>query len=219
MFQVIAILVTVTALLGYVNHRFIRLHPSIGLMLSALVLSLALMVLRHFDLGVKDAAADFIQHVPFGKALLQWMLGFLLFAGALTVDLNELSENSVITAALSVVSTAASMFIVGALAWVMLRAIRVPLPFPVCLLFGALISPTDPVAVVALMKNIGAPKSIETVISGESLFNDGIGVVLFLTLLAFVQGHGAVTAAGVVRLFVQASLGGCLLGFITGITV
>ncbi|MDB5301527.1 MAG: sodium/hydrogen exchanger [Phycisphaerales bacterium] len=219
MFQVIAILVTVTALLGYVNHRFIRLHPSIGLMLSALVLSLALMVLRHFDLGVKDAAADFIQHVPFGKALLQWMLGFLLFAGALTVDLNELSENSVITAALSVVSTAASMFIVGALAWVMLRAIHVPLPFPVCLLFGALISPTDPVAVVALMKNIGAPKSIETVISGESLFNDGIGVVLFLTLLAFVQGHGAVTAAGVVRLFVQASLGGCLLGFITGITV
>jgi CPA1 family monovalent cation:H+ antiporter len=219
LFQVIAILVTVTALLGYVNHRFIRLHPSIGLMLSALVLSLALMVLRHFDLGVKDAAADFIQHVPFGKALLQWMLGFLLFAGALTVDLNELSENSVITAALSVVSTAASMFIVGALAWVMLRAIHVPLPFPVCLLFGALISPTDPVAVVALMKNIGAPKSIETVISGESLFNDGIGVVLFLTLLAFVQGHGAVTAAGVVRLFVQASLGGCLLGFITGITV
>ncbi|MDB5293027.1 MAG: sodium/hydrogen exchanger [Phycisphaerales bacterium] len=219
LFQVIAILVTVTALLGYVNHRFIRLHPSIGLMLSALVLSLALALLGRLGFGVKAVTADFLDHIAFGKALLQWMLGFLLFAGALTVDLNELWGQRVITATLSVVSTVASMFIVGILTWLALRAIHLPLPFPVCLLFGALISPTDPVAVVSLMKSVGAPKSVATVISGESLFNDGIGVVLFLTLLSYVYGDGSVTSVGVVRLFVQEALGGCLLGFITGVAV
>jgi CPA1 family monovalent cation:H+ antiporter len=219
LYQVIAILVTVTALLGYLNHRYIHLHPSIGMMLGALVLSMTLALLGRLGFDVKPVTMGFLDHISFGKALLQWMLGFLLFAGALTVDFNELWEHRVITATLSVVSTAASMFIVGILTWMALRAIHLPLPFPVCLLFGALISPTDPVAVVSLMKTVGAPKNVVTVISGESLFNDGIGVVLFLTLLSYVYGNGSITELGVVRMFVQQALGGCLLGFITGATV
>ncbi|HWE96627.1 MAG TPA: sodium:proton antiporter [Tepidisphaeraceae bacterium] len=219
LYQVIAILVTVTALLGYVNHRFIRLHPSIGLMLGALILSVTLAVLGRLGFNVKPVTIGFLDNIAFGKALLQWMLGFLLFAGALTVDFNELWGHRVITATLSIFSTVASMFIVGFLMWAGLGAIHLPLPLPMCLLFGALISPTDPVAVVSMMKNVGAPKGVVTVISGESLFNDGIGVVLFLTLLSYVYGDGSVTALGVVRMFVQEALGGCLLGFITGAAV
>lgn len=216
LFRVITILVTLTAFFAYVNHRFVHLHPSVGVMVIALASSLVLISLEECGLPVRNFAAQFLEHVHFDEALLHWMLGFLLFAGALGVDLNELSKQRWITALLATVGTIASMFIVGFLMYGVSRLLKHHLSFNACLLFGALISPTDPVAVVALMKRVGAPKTIETIISGESLFNDGIGVVLFLTLLAVSQGDGSVTVASVTWMFVRQAVGGALLGFALG---
>jgi CPA1 family monovalent cation:H+ antiporter len=147
------------------------------------------------------------------------MLGFLLFAGALTIDLNELSKQRGLTAALVIPATVGSMFIIGALAWLIFRATGIAMDWTSCLLFGALISPTDPVAVLSVMNRAGAPAGVRTVIAGESLFNDGVGVVLFLTLLNLTQNHSSITFVGVSRLFIQQALGGAALGLLLGILV
>lgn len=219
LFDIIAVLVTLTALASYVNHRYVRLHPSVGVMLIALLLSLALIGLGKLGLGVQTAAADFLHHVHFGDALLTWMLGFLLFAGALTVDINELRRHWGVTTMLATVGTTASMFAVAGLAWEGVRLIGLPLGWIWCLLFGALISPTDPVAVVAVMKRAGAGKAIETVVASESLFNDGVGVVLFLTILHLLQSSGRVTAGGVCGMLLRQAGGGAILGFLTGLVI
>ncbi len=219
LFQVIAILLTLAALCAYVNHRYLRLHPSIGIMLVALVLSLILIATGEFAMPVQRMARAFLSNIHFDDAVLHWMLGFLLFAGAMSVDLNELMRNRGVTAVLTVVGTIASMFIVGGLTWAMFKLLASPMPVHVCLLFGALISPTDPVAVISLMKNVGASRSIQTVISAESLFNDGIGVVLFLTLLEFARGTTPVTVGSVTWLFLRESLGGALIGLAGGAVV
>ncbi len=179
LFDVIAILLTLTALLSYFNHRYLRMHPSIGVMLIALLLSLALIGLGELGFGVRTWAREFLQHVQFGEALLTWMLGFLLFAGALTVDLGELQRNWRITALLATVGTAASALIVAGLTRWCLARIGMNLSWIGCLLFGALISPTDPVAVIAVIRQAGAGKTIGTVVASESLLNDGVGVVFF----------------------------------------
>jgi CPA1 family monovalent cation:H+ antiporter len=219
LFDVIAILVTLTALLSYFNHRYIRLHPSIGVMLISLLLSFALIALGAMGFGVRAAAVEFMSRIHFGDALLTWMLGFLLFAGALTVDLNELRRRWGVTAALATFGTAASMFIVAGLIWLVLRPLGLPLPWAWCLLFGALISPTDPVAVVAVMKQAGAAPAVETIVSSESLFNDGVGVVLFLAVLHSIQTSAVVTFAGITEALVKQTLGGAALGFLTGLII
>ena len=219
LFQVIAILVTLAALCSFVNHRFIHLHTTIGVMLISLVLSLLLIVLGRFGLGIETLVRNLLEQVHFNEALLQWMLGFLLFAGAMHVDVAELSKQSGVVATLATVGTAASMFIVGGLAWVVLRWVGLPMPILPCVLFGALISPTDPVAVVAIMKVSGAPRSIETKLAGESLFNDGIGVVLFLTLLGISQGNHPAGFGAVVWLLLRQVAGGALVGFVAGAIV
>jgi len=219
LFDVIAILLTLTALLSYFNHRYMRLHASVGVMLIALLLSLAMIGLGELGLGVRSAARQFLQRIQFGDALLTWMLGFLLFAGALTVDLNELRRQWKITTALATLGTAASMFIVAGLAHWGLGLIGMPLPWLGCLLFGALISPTDPVAVVAVTRQAGAGKAIDTVVSSESLLNDGVGVVLFLTILHAAAAPGGITLLGVGRMLAQEAVGGAVLGFCTGLFI
>jgi Na+:H+ antiporter len=219
LFDIIAILVTLTALLSYVNHRYVRLHPSIGVMLIALLLSLALIGLGHLGFGLRRAAADFLSHIEFGKALLTWMLGFLLFAGALKVDIGELQRRWRVSILLATVGTAASMFIVASLAWEGLRLIGMPMRWIWCLLLGALISPTDPVAVIAVIREAGAGKEVETVAAAESLFNDGVGVVLFLTSLHVLQSSARATIAGVGGDLLRQVVGGGILGFASGLTV
>jgi monovalent cation:H+ antiporter, CPA1 family len=217
LFDVIAVLVTLTALASYFNHRYVRLHPSVGVMLVSLVMSLGLIVLGKLGFGVRSLATDYLSHVEFDQALLHWMLGFLLFAGALTVDLGELARQWGVTVLLATAGTVLSMFIVAALIWPAFYVVGAPLPWIACLLFGALISPTDPVAVVAVMKTSGAPRSIETVVAAESLFNDGVGVVLFLTLAGVDRSNAAVGMASVLRLLFQQTFGGAALGFVTGL--
>ncbi len=217
-FHLVAILVTLTALFSYLNHRYIHLHTSIGVMLIALVLSLGIILLGDLGLGIKQWANELVQKLDFNQAVLQWMLGALLFAGSLHVDINELSRHRGVVGLLATFGTAASMLIVGSLTWLTLHWLGLALPLIDCFLFGALISPTDPVAVLAVMKSAGAPKSLETKIAGESLFNDGIGVVLFLTLLGVARGAEPVAAGHLLSLLLHQVAGGALIGFLAGLT-
>lgn len=145
------------------------------------------------------------------------MLAFLLFAGAMHIKLDDLRNQQWAIAILATAGVAASTFIVGGLVWIILSLLEIPASFIYCLLFGALISPTDPVAVLGILKTAGVPKSLETKIAGESLFNDGIGVVIFLIILQLAQGGGDVSAAGVSLLFLKEVGGGVLLGLVIGL--
>jgi len=219
LFDVVAILLTLTAMLSYFNHRYLRLHPSVGILLISLVLSLLLIGLGRLGFGIDEAARKFMQHVEFGDALLTWMLGFLLFAGALTVDIGELRRQWQVTAFLSTAGTVGSMFIVAALMYWMVRLIGMSLPWIDCLLFGALISPTDPVAVIAVTRQAGAGKTIDTVVSCESLLNDGVGVVLFLTILQAAAAPGGISASGVLFILARETGLGIVIGFLTGVII
>jgi CPA1 family monovalent cation:H+ antiporter len=217
LYDIVAILVALTAIFSYFNYRYIRLPSTVGVMLIAMVLSIVLTALGKFGLGIGHNARDLVGHIQFGDVLLSWMLGFLLFAGAMSIELGELARQRGITAGLSVFGTIASTFLIGAFAWLINFVLRLKLSWLNCLTLGALLSPTDPVAVLALVRRAGAPKSIETIIAGESLFNDGVGVVIFLTLLQLQLHTGSVAGADVVRMFIQQSCGGAVLGFAAGL--
>ena len=161
-------------------------------------------------------AARILEGIDFNQVLLHGMLSFLLFAGALHIRLGDLASQKWVITLLSTVGVIVSTFIVGGLAWLMLDTLGVPVPFTYCLLFGALISPTDPVAVLGIIKTAGVPKSLETKMAGESLFNDGIGVVVFAIILELVNTGGDITAGKVIFLFLQEAVGGVLLGLTAG---
>ena len=212
-FEIAAVLLTLAALLSYVNHRFIRLPTTIGLMVQALVLSLLIILAGG---RYREHADAFLQSVDFNEALMHGMLGFLLFAGALHVDLGDLMQQKRIIAVLATAGVVATTFIVGAMTWLLTNLMGLDVKFIHCLLFGALISPTDPIAVLGLLKKLGAPRSLAAKIAGESLFNDGVGVVVFLVLMNIAglgSGHGPVTAGSVTLEFAREALGGALFGF------
>ena len=212
-----ALLITLAALFSYLNYRFIRLPNTIGIMMIALVMSLALLVIG--KLGFADLifyTNKLLRSIDFHETLMQGMLSFLLFAGALHVNLNDLKQQKGVIAVLATLGVLLSTFIIGGLTWVVLKALNIPLPFVYCLLFGALISPTDPIAVLGILKNARVPKSMEIKISGESLFNDGMGVVVFLVLLGVATGTHEVNVASISMLIVQEVLGGIVFGLALG---
>ncbi len=210
--NIFALLIALTAVFSYLNHRFIGLPVSIGVMLIALLLSVLLNLLGLLGLGLERQAATWLNTIEFEETLLHGMLSFLLFAGALHINLNDLAERKWSIGSLASVGVLLSTFLVGSAAWWLLGALGIGMPYLYCLLFGALISPTDPIAVLGLLKTAGAPKSLETKIAGESLFNDGVGIVVFLALLELAAGHQAVNAGAVTLLFVQEVVGGALFG-------
>ncbi len=210
--NIFALLIALTAVFSYLNHRFIGLPVSIGVMLIALLLSVLLNLLGLFGLGLERQAATWLNAIEFEETLLHGMLSFLLFAGALHININDLAERKWSIGSLASVGVLISTFLVGTAAWWLLDALGIGMPYLYCLLFGALISPTDPIAVLGLLKTAGAPKSLETKIAGESLFNDGVGIVVFLALLELAAGHHAVNAGEVTLLFVQEVVGGALFG-------
>lgn len=215
-FEVSAILIVLTAILSFINARFIRLPTMIGVMFLSLIPSLALTITGGAAWGIKPYAAKLLAHVDFNQALLHGMLAFLLFAGSLKIDLEDLrSEWDAITI-LSLIGTALSTFAIGGGIWLVLRWTRGEMPFIPCLLFGALISPTDPISVLGILKSAGAPRSIETLMAGESLFNDGVGVVFFFVLLETASSGQAPTAGGVARMLAWEAGGGILLGLVAG---
>lgn len=215
--DIAAILVSLAAVFSFLNYRYVRLPSAIGLMLIALCLSLALLGLGKLGFGgLEQAAERFIRSVDFNKTLMHGMLSFLLFAGALHVNLRDLADQKWIVGCLAIFGTIASTFVVGGLFWWLLHALGVEIPFIYCLLFGALISPTDPIAVLGILKSAGAPKSLETKITGESLFNDGVGVVVFVVLLEITTGGNQPAASHIVLLFVEEALGGIVFGLVLG---
>ena len=198
MLDVAAICLVITALLAYVNHRFVGLPTTIGVMVTSLVFTLALIGLHAvgLDFGLRDQEESLLREIDFTKVLMQGMLSLLLFAGALHVDLSALRTYRWPVGALAVVGTVLSTLVVGYGMWLVLPLVNLPLPLMYCLLFGALISPTDPIAVMGILKSAGAPKSLELVISGESLFNDGVGVVIFSLLLGVITSGVTPDAPG-----------------------
>ena len=215
-FELIAILITLAALFSYLNERYLGLPSAIGLMLFALVMSLALIALGKFGFGMEEQARSLLGSIDFSKTLLHGMLSFLLFAGALHVNLEDLMQQKWFIISLATAGVVISTSIVGGLAWMVLQLLGLGIPFIYCLLFGALISPTDPIAVLGILKSAGAPKKLETQITGESLFNDGVGVVVFIVLLRIAEGTHEVGISEVALLFAEEALGGALFGLATG---
>jgi monovalent cation:H+ antiporter, CPA1 family len=217
-FDIAAICLVVTALLAYVNQRFVGLPTTIGVMVTALGLSLALVGLD--AIGVASAVRDYeeslLRSIDFTDVLLQGMLSLLLFAGALQVDLRGLRAMRWQIGTLAVLGTLLSTLVVGFALWWVLPWAGLGLPLIYCLLFGALISPTDPIAVMGILKSAGAPRQLELVIAGESLFNDGVGVVVFSLLLGMlVSGETPSVAHGGALLLREAG-GGLLFGLLLG---
>lgn len=222
--QTFAALITLAALFSYINHRFIKLPNTIGLLVISLVLSLVLIALGKLGLPLEGYAQVLLEQVDFNKALMEGMLSALLFAGALHVSLDDLREQKWVVAILASVGVICSTFMVGFASYYIFAWFGLNIPLIYCLLFGSLISPTDPIAVLGILKHLGAPKSLETKIAGESLFNDGIAVVIFIVMLgiAGVGGHGgeeAVSAGSVIMLFLQEAVGGVGFGLVAGYVV
>jgi len=216
--DIAAVLVSTAAVLSFLNYRFVRLPSAIGLMLIALMLSLGLILVGELGLaGVEQAAERFVAGIDFNVTLMHGMLSFLLFAGALHVNLDDLAEQRWLVGLLATVGTLSSTFVVGGMFWVLCQLFGFQIDFVYCLLFGALISPTDPIAVLGILKSAGAPKSLETKITGESLFNDGIGVVVFVVLLqAATGGEGGFSLGSAGLLLLEEAVGGVVFGLLLG---
>lgn len=219
MLTTIAVLVTLAAVFSYVNHRWLRLPATIALMLLSLALSAVLLAAERLPFEqvrhVEELAEQLTRTIDFPVVLLEGMLGLLLFAGALHVKLDDLTEHKWQVAAFSTLGTVGSAFGVGAVALGLSHVLGLGLPWIYCLLFGALISPTDPIAVLGILRRIGAPRDLQTRLSGESLFNDGIGVVVFLTVLAVAAG-GHASVGSVSMLFAVEVVGGVAFGLAIG---
>jgi len=222
LFSISAILVGLSALFGYINYRVFRLPHTIGLVVIALAASLAIIVAEWIDpsLQIAERVSGLLRQIDFNKTLMHGMLSFLLFAGGLHADFSAFKSRGLIIGMMAVLGTLISTFVVGGLMWFLLRAFGLDVPFIWALVFGALISPTDPVAVLGLFKTVAVPKSLQATMTGESLFNDGVGVVVFTVVLAIAMSGGEhsadMDASGIVELFVVEAGGGTVLGLIAG---
>jgi len=218
--ELFSLIISLSAFLAYLNIKVLKLPATIGLMILALILSLVILIAGSI---VPDWIA-FIRksliQLDFSEFLLDFMLGFLLFAGALHTDIEKLRRARRPIIVFATIGTLLSTFLVGALLYVLLPLLHQPVAFIHCLLFGALISPTDPIAVLSILKKAGIAESVETSITGESLFNDGVGVVIFLTIFNFARGGAAeVDTVEIIKLLLTEVGGGILLGLLLGYVV
>lgn len=216
LFHIIAVLTVLAALFSYINHRHIGLPVTVGLMVMALALSFSLEAAGALGYPMEGHAARLLHSIDFDQTVLHGMLGFLLFAAALHIDLAELARQRWAVLLLATMAVVISTFIFGTLLYFCLELLGIALPYIYCLLFGALISPTDPIAVLAILKETAAPKELEMKIAGESLFNDGVGVVLFLVIAGIAAGNRHITPGEIGLLSVREIGGGALFGLLTG---
>lgn len=216
-FNIITILVILSAAFAFINTRFLKLPFTIGLMIIAIVFTIGIIILGSFNHYVLDEAKLLIQSVDFETALLDVMLSFLLFAGALHTKLDALKRQKGPIALFATIGIVLSTFLIGTMMYYLFMAFSYPIDYIYCLLFGALISPTDPIAVLGILKEANAPRKLETKIVGESLFNDGVGVVVFIVLFKIAeQGLDSMGFGDVVLLFVTEVAGGLILGLLAG---
>jgi len=214
--DIAAVVICLTAACSYINYRWLRLPQVVGIMLLALLLSVSVAGLGIVMPSIRGAFQNWVGQIEFDQTLMHGMLSFLLFAGALRVNLEDLLSRKYTIGFLATFGVMLSTVLVGSGMYFVARWLELGLSYKSCLLFGALISPTDPIAVLGLLRSVGAPKSLEIKITGESLFNDGVGVVVFLILLEAVTGEKplALTHAG--WLFVEEALGGVAFGWLVG---
>jgi CPA1 family monovalent cation:H+ antiporter len=217
MMDLAAALITLAALFAYINHRFVRLPATIGIMLMAIVTSAAVVGVGYLGLGgVRQRAAEVIAGIDFTATVMSGMLSFLLFAGALRVNLEDLSERRWTIGLLASVGLLLTVFIVGSVSYWIFSWLGLGVPLVYCLLFGALIAPTDPIAVLSILRRAGVSKTLETSIVGESLFNDGVAVVVFIVLLEVATGGHGVEAGHIALLLAEELLGGLAFGLVVG---
>lgn len=221
-FSIGAILVGLSALFGYINHRILRLPHTIGLVVIALAASLSIIV---FDLiepsfHIAQGVTGVLRQIDFNETLMHGMLSFLLFAGALHADFSAFKTRRLTIGVMAVIGTLISTFVVGAMMWFLFEIFELGIPFIWALVFGALISPTDPVAVLSLFKTVEVPDTLQAKMAGESLFNDGVGVVVFTVVVAIAlaggENGGDMGAADIVKLFFTEAVGGAVLGLAAG---
>jgi monovalent cation:H+ antiporter, CPA1 family len=213
LFELISLLVAMCAVFAYLNTRFLKLPPSVGLMVIALLFSVLVMIEGHVSARFHTYVEQTIRRIDFPHILIDIMLGFLLFAGSLHVNLSLLKKRAKAVTAFALLGTAISTFLFGAIICGIFHLFSVDVPLIYCILFGAVVSPTDPIAVLGILKKTNVPKDISIMIEGESLFNDGIGVVLFLTILEVIgTGLDKLSFWQIDLLFLREVAGGMLLG-------
>lgn len=217
-FDAAAILIVLSAVLGWVNHRYFRLPGTVAMMLMGAVASLCVIAADAVFQGsdISAQVSRFLDDIDFHDTLMNGMLSFLLFAGALHVDIEHLRRGRWQIAILSTIGVAASTLIVGFGLKALTGLVGMEAPLIWCFVFGALISPTDPVAVMGVLKTARVPPTLQATIAGESLFNDGVGVVVFSILLASAVGGEAFSIPHAGEMFVVEALGGALLGAVIG---
>ena len=216
-YAIASVLIVLSALFGYINVRFLKLPITIGLMLITIVFTIIIVAIGQFDDTLLLREKALISQIDFKTVLLDIMLSFLLFAGALHTNFDQLKIQRWPVLVFATLGVLVSTFLVGILTFFLLKLLGLDVAFMYCLLFGALISPTDPIAVLGILKKAGAPKKLETKIVGESLFNDGVGVVVFLTIFAIAaKPDAAIEFDEIAKLFGQEVLGGIGLGLILG---
>ena len=198
LFTIASVVIALSALFGYINVKFLKMPNTIGLMVIAILFTLVLFASSMFTDTFLTAANHLIDAIDFKTVLLDIMLGFLLFAGAMHTNFDQLKVQRWPVLVFSTLGVMVSTFLVGTIVYFVFGAMGLSVQFIHCLLFGALISPTDPIAVLGILKKAGVPKKLETKIVGESLFNDGVGVVVFLTIMKIASGGAADHAQSVV---------------------
>lgn len=216
LFHLLSILLIFVAGFAYINYRYIKLPAAIGLMLMALVLSLILIIVGYFFPPLKEFLVHTLEKVDFSSLVLDFMLSFMLYAGAIHIRFEDLKQESLSIVTYSTMSVLISTFLIGTVMFYLLPAFGIDQPYIHCLLFGSLISPTDPIAVISILKKAGVNKSLETKIAGESLFNDGVAVVVFLTIFGLAKTGGSFSLGDTALLFLKEAGGGLLLGLIFG---
>ena len=216
-YSIATILIVLSAIFGYLNVRFLKLPITIGLMVITILFTVVLVGIAQFDDTLLTQERDFISKIDFETVLLDIMLSFLLFAGALHTNFDQLKVQRGPILAFATLGVLVSTFLVGVASYYIIQAVGLNVDFIYCLLFGALISPTDPIAVLGILKKAGVPKKLETKIVGESLFNDGVGVVVFLTIFAIAaKPDAAIEVSDILTLFGQEVIGGIVLGLLLG---
>jgi len=216
LFVTVTILIVLAALFGYLNERFLKLPTSIGLMVITIAFTLLILALSLLNDTLLQQEKLLISQIDFETVLLDVMLSFLLFAGGLHTNFQQLNVQRKPILAFATFSTITSTFLIGILTYYILKLVSLEVDFIYCLLFGALISPTDPIAVLGILKQVGAPKILETKIVGESLFNDGVGVVVFLVIYEIAKQESSITFSHVAELFLVEVVGGIAFGLLLG---
>lgn len=217
LYSILTIVVSLAAIFAYINYRFLKLPSTIGIMLISLVGSLGIFALGLYNPDFTQSITEIVKSLDFYDLLINIMLSFLLFAGAIHVNADRLKKERLPVIALATIGTIISTTMVGVLLYYLLHSIGHGIDFIYCLLFGALISPTDPIAVLGILKQANIPQSLEMKITGESLFNDGVGVVIFLALLEISKtGLNNISGFDITMLFITEAGGGLIFGALLG---